>query len=189
MGLLAGSVSDEFAATLEKLTPENFDAFLEMFRSGFGDFDQTLLGDLDFDQFLTAIGFAESALDGMSETATRANAALRNTPAGFKIAAARFRATDTSEDLVKARTSGGGISAGDIVGRPIGGGGRGGGAEDLVRGLKDALADMNVTRQVTIENITLEGVQDPDVFLEQLETQIEWKARSGGSVIATNTQR
>ena len=86
MDLLASQVSDKFGTVLEGLTPENFDAFLEMFRAGFADFDRDLLGDnLTFDQFLTAIGFAESALDGLATETDRATSALRNAPAGFKV--------------------------------------------------------------------------------------------------------
>ena len=82
MDLLAAQVSDEFGKVLEGLTPENFDAFLEQFRDGFGDFNKELLDGLGFDQFLTAIGFAESALDGLAtETERRRPRCVTHRPA------------------------------------------------------------------------------------------------------------
>ena len=170
MDLLAAQVSDGFAAVLEGLTPENFDAFLEKFLSDFATFDEDLLGGLTFEQFLTAIGFAESALDGLAAEVERATAAIRNAPAGFKVEAARFRASDpeTLTDRVSdpirfepADPVGGGIEGGDFTRPP----------------------------PITIEgDLILQGVQNPRDFLEKLENEVEWRARTGASVIPSKNE-
>ena len=172
MDLLAGQVSDGFATVLEGLTPENFDSFLEdIFADGFAGFDMSLLGeDLEFDQFLTAIGFAEGALDGLATEVERATAAIRNAPAGFKVEAARFRASDpeTLADRVSdpirlepADPVGGGIEGGDFTRPP----------------------------PITIEgDLILQGVQNPRDFLEKLEDEVEWRARTGASVIPSKNE-
>ena len=170
MDLLAGQVSDEFGAVLQGLTPENFDAFLEMFRSGFADFDRSLLGDdLTFDQFLTAIGFAESALDGLATETDRATSALRNAPAGFKVAAARFTATTALDPTVVTDRGGGG--------RPL--------QPRIASGAGDFTGP-----QITVEgDIVLQGVQSPREFLSKLEDEVEWRARTGVSVLSTSMRR
>ena len=170
MDLLAAQVSDGFATVLEGLTPENFDAFLEdMFADGFAGFDKSLLGDdLTFDQFLTAIGFAESALDGLATEVERSTAALRNAPAGFKVAAARFTATTALDPTVVTDRDGGG--------RPL-----------QPRIASDA-GDFTRPR-ITVEgDIVLQGVQNPRELMDRLEPEVEWRARTGASTIATTTR-
>ena len=168
MDLLASQVSDEFGRVLQGLTPENFDAFLEMFRAGFGEFDRDLLGKLDFGQFLTAIGFAESALDGLATEVERSTAALRNAPAGFKVAAARFTATTALDPTVVTDRDGGG--------RPL-----------QPRIASDA-GDFTRPR-ITVEgDIVLQGVQNPRELMDRLEPEVEWRARTGASTIATTTR-
>ena len=169
MDLLASQVSDEFGRVLQGLTPENFDAFLEMFRAGFGEFDLSLLGDdLTFDQFLTAIGFAEGALDGLATEVERSTAALRNAPAGFKVAAARFTATTALDPTVVTD--------------------RGGGGPPLQPRIASDAGDF--TRpQITVEgDIVLQGVQNPRELMDGLEQEVEWRARTGASTIATTTR-
>ena len=170
MDLLAAQVSDGFATVLEGLTPENFDAFLEdMFADGFAGFDLSLLGDdLTFDQFLTAIGFAEGALDGLATEVERSTAALRNAPAGFKVAAARFTATTALDPTVVTD--------------------RGGGGPPLQPRIASDAGDF--TRpQITVEgDIVLQGVQNPRELMDGLEQEVEWRARTGASTIATTTR-
>ena len=75
--------------------PTNTEALLELFEqfaSGgikFGDLDK-----LTGSQFLDMLSDMEGLFDDLGDSAKGANAALRNVPAGFKVAAARFRATD-----------------------------------------------------------------------------------------------
>ena len=75
--------------------PTNTEAILELFEqfaSGgikFGDLDK-----LTGSQFLDMLSDMEGLFDDLGDSAKGANAALRNVPAGFKVAAARFRATD-----------------------------------------------------------------------------------------------
>ena len=163
MDLLAAQVSDEFAAVLEGLTPENFDAFLEQFRDGFGDYNKELLDGLGFDQFLTAIGFAESALDGLATETERATAALRNAPAGFKVALARFTATEP--DGIPPVTD------------------RGARRPPEPPAPRDAGRTFNVKG-----DIVLQGVQDPREFFSKLEDEVEWRARTGASVIPSKNE-
>ena len=177
MDLLAAQVSDGFAAVLEGLTPENFDAFLEdMFADGFGDFDKELLDKLDFDQFLTAIGFAESALDGLATETDKATAALRNAPAGFKVALARFTASDPELPQASARTGpdfGKGPSFTEEIQR-------------LTKALSEGQGES--TQTITIENVTMHGVNDPRELLSKLEDEVEWRARTGASVIPSKNE-
>ena len=90
--LLADNVGPGLADTLRNLTPETFDAFLERFREGFGALGPEDLGNLALEDFIQALLDAESALDEMQDTVSQATEALRNAPAGFKLAAARFAA-------------------------------------------------------------------------------------------------
>ena len=178
MDLLAGQVSDGFAAVLEGLTPENFDAFLEeMFADGFAGFDKSLLGDdLDFDQFLTAIGFAEGALDGLATEGEKATEALRNAPAGFKVALARFTASDPELPQASARTGpdfGKGPSFTEEIQR-------------LTKALSEGQGES--TQTITIENVTMHGVNDPRELLSKLEDEVEWRARTGASVIPSKNE-
>ena len=168
MDLLASQVSDEFGAVLSELTPENFDAFLEMFRAGFADFDRDLLGDnLTFEQFLTAIGFAESALDGLATEVERATSAIRSAPAGFKVEAARFRAADPSDRISE-----------PVRLRPADPVGRGRDGTDF--------GDFTRPGTVIIEgDLIVQGVEDTRDLLEKLENQVEWRARTGTSVLAS----
>ena len=168
MDLLASQVSERFGAVLSELTPENFDAFLEMFRAGFADFDQTLLGDdVTFEQFLTAIGFAESALDGLATEVERATAAIRNAPAGFKVARGRFEATRLGPI--------GNRDPGDIPVPPPS---------------RPPPDPGDISRSITVEgDIILQGVQDPREFLSKLEDEVQWRARTGTSVLQTTTRR
>ena len=167
MDLLGSQVSDEFAAVLDTLTPANFDAFLEMFRAGFGEFDQSLLGDnLEFEQFLTAIGFAESALDGLATETNKATAALRNAPAGFKVTAARFRASDP-------------IGVGTVP-EPL---------SPVLPPRDRADPDDSGTR-ITVEgDIVLKEMENPREFLRKFEDEVRWRARTGGGVIRTQTEK
>ena len=175
MDLLASQVSEDFAAVLEGLTPENFDAWLEeMFAGGFADFDMSLLGDLDFDQFMTAIGFAESALDGLASEVERATAALRNAPAGFKVTAARFRASDP--EVLDNSTS-----PPDDSTPP---------RDDRFDEPPEIFDEMIARPPIIVEgDIVLQGVQDPDDFLDKFEDKIQWRGRTGGSIIKTRTRR
>ena len=176
MDLLAGQVSDGFATVLEGLTPENFDSFLEQFQDGFGDFDKELLGKLDFDQFLTAIGFAEGALDGLATEGEKATEALRNAPAGFKVALARFTASDPELPQASARTGpdfGKGPSFTEEIQR-------------LTKALSEGQGES--TQTITIENVTMHGVNDPREFLSKLEDEVEWRARTGASVIPSKNE-
>ncbi len=177
MDLLASQVSDEFGAVLEGLTPENFDAFLEMFRAGFGEFDMSLLGDdITFDQFLTAIGFAEGALDGLASEVERTTAALRNAPAGFKVAAARFQASEPEPIGGPPVTDRG---SGDLPGVPV---------EMTPAGDTAELGD--VLRPITIEgDVVLQGVEDPRDFLRRLEEEVSWQPRTGASTFELRTRR
>ena len=168
MDLLASQVSDKFGKVLEGLTPENFDAFLEMFRAGFADFDRDLLGDdLEFDQFLTAIGFAESALDGLATETERATAALRNAPAGFKVALARFTAAVPVDPTV--------VSDDDFVARRT--------DSEPRTNSDDPGRSFNFRGDIVIQ-----GVQNPRDFFDKLEDEVEWRARTGASVIPSKTQ-
>ena len=168
MDLLASQVSDKFGKVLEGLTPENFDAFLEMFRAGFADFDRDLLGDdLEFDQFLTAIGFAESALDGLATETERATAALRNAPAGFKVALARFTAAVPVDPTV--------VSDDDFVARRT--------DSEPRTNSDDPGRSFNFRGDIVIQ-----GVQNPRDFFDKLEDEVEWRARTGTSVIPSKTQ-
>ena len=194
MDLLAGQVSDGFAAVLEGLTPENFDAFLEdMFADGFASFDKSLLGDdLEFDQFLTAIGFAESALDGLATEAEKATAALRNAPAGFKVALARFTASDPEQRLpdppilppVLPPTLPPDVSNPPLPPAPPRPDYDGWQYEG-----EDPSADIPARNTLNTFHITMEGVQSPREFLSKLEDEVEWRARTGVSVLSTSTRR
>ena len=199
MDLLAAQVSDGFATVLEGLTPENFDSFLEdIFADGFAGFDMSLLGDdLEFDQFLTGIGFAESALDGLATETDKATAALRNAPAGFKVAAARFRASDpetladrfrpadpidfdfdpvttigTLKDRLSSRDPTVSTERDDLTG-----------LRDLLKAAGESRVENNNTF-----NVTMEGVQSPREFLSKLEDEVEWRARTGASVIPSKNE-
>ena len=183
MDLLAGQVSDEFATVLEGLTPENFDSFLEdRFADGFAGFDMSLLGeDLEFDQFLTGIGFAESALDGLATETEKATAALRNAPAGFKVAAARFQASapvtvPSTFDSLKDRLSSRNPTVSTERDDPTG-------LRDLLKAAGESRVENNNTF-----NVTMEGVQNPRDFLEKLEDEVEWRARTGASVIPSKNE-
>ena len=178
MDLLAAQVSDGFATVLEGLTPENFDSFLEdIFADGFAGFDKSLLGDdLDFDQFLTAIGFAEGALDGLATEGEKATEALRNAPAGFKVALARFTASDPELPQASARTGpdfGKGPSFTEEIQR-------------LTKALSEGQGES--TQTITIENVTMHGVNDPRELLSKLEDEVEWRARTGASVIPSKNE-
>ena len=198
MDLLASQVSDRFATVLEGLTPENFDAFLEMFRAGFADFDRDLLGDdLDFDQFLAAIGFAESALDGLASETDKATAALRNAPAGFKVALARFTASDP--ELPQARPPAPRvllpillpILPPDVFSPPL---------PPALPPLPPPVYDWDTEEEDFSSDrswarntqntfyITMEGVQSPREFLSKLEDEVEWRARTGASVIPSKNE-
>ncbi len=203
MDLLAAQVSDGFAAVLEGLTPENFDSFLEQFQDGFGDFDKELLGKLDFDQFLTAIGFAESALDGLATETDKATAALRNAPAGFKVALARFTASDP--ELPQARLPDPPIlppilppvppplDPEDIFlppvvppvfppSHPIT-------PEEEESDVGASDRQMARSARVMIKgDIIVQGVEDPREFLRKLEDEVEWRARTGASVIPSKNE-
>ena len=166
MDLLGSQVSDEFAAVLDTLTPANFDAFLEMFRAGFGEFDQSLLGDLEFEQFLTAIGFAESALDGLASEVERSTAAIRNAPAGFKVTAARFRASDP-------------VGVGTVP-EP----------SSPVLSPRDWTDPDDSGTRITVEgDIVLKEMENPREFLRKFEDEVRWRARTGGGVIRTQTEK
>ena len=178
MDLLASQVSDEFGRVLQGLTPENFDSFLEdMFADGFAGFDLSLLGDdLTFDQFLTAIGFAEGALDGLATEGEKATEALRNAPAGFKVALARFTASDPELPQASARTGpdfGKGPSFTEEIQR-------------LTKALSEGQGES--TQTITIESVTMHGVNDPRELLSKLEDEVQWRSRTGSSVIATTTR-
>ena len=219
MDLLAGQVSDGFATVLEGLTPENFDSFLEQFQDGFGDFDKELLGKLDFDQFLTAIGFAEGALDGLATEGEKATEALRNAPAGFKVALARFTASDPELPQASARTGpdfGKGPSFTEEIQRLTKALSEGQGARftasdpelpqasartgpdfgkgpsftEEIQRLTKALSEGQgeSTQTITIENVTMHGVNDPREFLSKLEDEVEWRARTGASVIPSKNE-
>ena len=166
MDLLGSQVSDQFAAVLDTLTPANFDAFLEMFRAGFGEFDQSLLGDLEFEQFLTAIGFAESALDGLASEVERSTAAIRNAPAGFKVTAARFRASDP-------------VGVGTVP-EP----------SSPVLSPRDRTDPDDSGTRITVEgDIVLKEMENPREFLRKFEDEVRWRARTGGGVIRTQTEK
>ena len=197
MDLLAGQVSDGFAAVLEGLTPENFDSFLEdMFADGFASFDKSLLGDdLEFDQFLTAIGFAEGALDGLATEGEKATEALRNAPAGFKVALARFTASDP--ELPQARLPDPPIlppilppdvslpplpPALPPLPPPV---------YDWDNEEEDSSSDIPWARARNTQNtfnVTMHGVNDPREFLSKLEDEVEWRARTGASVIPSKNE-
>ena len=204
MDLLAGQVSDEFAVVLEALTPDTFDSFLEQFRDGFASFDQSLLGDdLEFDQFLTAIGFAESALDGLATETEKATAALRNAPAGFKVALARFTASDP--ELPQARLPDPPVlppilppvppplDPEDIFlppvvppvfppSHPIT-------PEEEESDVGASDRQMARSARVMIKgDIIVQGVEDPREFLRKLEDEVEWRARTGASVIPSKNE-
>ena len=204
MDLLAAQVSDGFAAVLEGLTPENFDAFLEdMFADGFAGFDKSLLGDdLDFDQFLTAIGFAEGALDGLATETDKATAALRNAPAGFKVALARFTAShpELPQELLPSYPPMLPpmlppillpILPPDVFSPPL---------PPALPPLpppvydwdteeEDFSSDRSWARNTqNTFHITMEGVQSPREFLSKLEDEVEWRARTGASVIPSKNE-
>ena len=192
--LLAAQVSDGFAVMLKELTPENFDAFLEeQFQDGFAGFDLSLLGeDLEFDQFLTAIGFAESALDGLATETDKATAALRNAPAGFKVALARFTASDPEQRLPDPPVLPP-VLPHDISLPPL---------PPALPPLpppdydwdneeEDSSSDIPWARARNTQNtfyITMEGVQSPREFLSKLEDEVEWRARTGASVIPSKNE-
>ena len=177
--------------------PTNTEEILELFeRFSSGALD---IGDLDKltgSQFLDMLGDMEGLFDDLGDSAEGANAALRNVPAGFKIAAARFRATDPEQELTKR------VTERDPTQTKIGDTG-GGGLDDAVRGtitdalagdfgrqITDALAEADFNQHFIFQgDINLPDVQDADEFLRRLEERVEWRARTGTSIIQTTTQR
>ena len=189
MDLLAAQVSDGFAAVLEGLTPENFDAFLEEFLSDLSAFPDDLLDGLDFDQFLTGIGFAESALDGLATETDKATAALRNAPAGFKVALARFTASDPRPPIPLPTSS---VFRTPPLRHPPTDHdfGKGPSFTEEIQRLTKALSEGQgeSTQTITIENVTMHGVNDPRELLSKLEDEVEWRARTGASVIPSKNE-
>lgn len=99
---LIGDVLDPVAAELEKLKLGG----LQIDRSGLleaaeklaqdiGNFDSEVGGVTD--QFTDDMGRAQNEFDRLADTTAKLNEELRNVPAGFKVALARFNAQDTQE--------------------------------------------------------------------------------------------
>ena len=85
-------------ATVARLSTETIDAFIAgiLDQIAAGTFDFSRLGGISLDEFLTAIGEMESLADAAEGAADELNGltgALRNAPAGFKVAQSRFNAT------------------------------------------------------------------------------------------------
>jgi len=123
LGSILGQVSEDFADTIRGLTPENFDEFVNRILALLGSeqgFDQLLdlLGGISVSDFLNWLGFAESALDRLEDSADSAAEALRNVPTGFKYALSVFQASDpvqrsassTSDLVMGMGATGGGMT-------------------------------------------------------------------------------
>ncbi len=190
MGFLGDQVGGVFGALLKEIKPENFDKFLEEIFADPSFILQMLDDDLTFEQFLSAIGVAEGALDGLASETEKATEAIRNAPSGFKVAAGRFGASDPV----------GGAS--DPVGGasdPVGGPGFPPTVitEPIPRDFRDDLFAPRATENrfgsggttFTVEgDIILQGVEDPRDFLRKLEDEVEWRARTGASVIPSKNE-
>lgn len=84
--------------TVARLSPQTIDAFVRgiLDQISAGTFDVGQLGGLSLEDFLNALGEMESLADAASGAADELNGltgALRNAPAGFKVALSRFNAT------------------------------------------------------------------------------------------------
>jgi hypothetical protein len=178
---LSSLVSEDLAAQLRGLDATNIDEFIrgvfEQIRLGDLSFFESL-GDLTIDEFLQGLGFAESALDKLAGTSNAVAGALRNVPAGFKVALARYRASEPeappSLDPRDYRTEGPGMR----IDRPV------------LRDLDGYAARQTPTIAVQGDiNIHLQDVHDPRKLLEELEEEVRWRARTGAYVIAPTTRR
>lgn len=114
---LPGGISG-LGTTVARLSTDTIDEFVRGVLSAIaaGTFDFGRLGGLSVDEFLTALGEMESLADAAEGAADELNGltgALRNAPAGFKVALSRFNATTP----VTSGTGGrGGITVdGDII--------------------------------------------------------------------------
>lgn len=167
--LLANSVGPDFAETLKNLTPENFGSFLEMFRAGFGGFDQSLLGNLPFEEFLKGLGFAENALDELGNTTAKATNALRNAPAGFKATADLLR--HQAAEAV-------GLSSPHTRSTAVPGS-----AAGFTPAMVQALADAGVGSGITVHGDLVVQANDPDQMRRKIEEKVQWAQRTGGSSV------
>ena len=122
---MAGLVGDDLAATLLGMIDNvgDFDAFIESILAAIQDPDSfiQLMGDLEgvtITEFLNWLGYTESALDRLEESASDAAEALRNVPTGFKYALSVFQASDpvqrsassTSDLVMGMGATGGGMT-------------------------------------------------------------------------------
>jgi tape measure domain-containing protein len=166
--LVASLVSDDLASTLRGLDASGLDALisdtLDRLRLG----DVTLfneLGALSINEFLEFLGFAEGALDRFGDTANKATEALRNAPSGFKVNLSRFQADA-------------GVMAMPVRSDP------GGGSPTISTMMARAsAAGPTFTGPIYVQ------ANDPAEFLSQLESQVQWRSRTGASVIQTSTRR
>lgn len=93
-----GGAFNGLGATIARLSVDTIDDFVAgiLAQIEAGTFDFARLGDISIDDFLAALGELESLGDAAANAANEINGlagALRNAPAGFKIAGPRFNAT------------------------------------------------------------------------------------------------
>lgn len=176
--LVAGMVSGDLAERLRGLNPGNIDAFISGFLDRIRSGDLTVfdeLNSLSVSDFLEFLGFAEGSLDQLAQSANKVSEALRNVPAGFKVQLARYRADDGLIAPPTARTGGGGVT-----GTPT---------TMLATAVAEALrtegagSTWNFTGPIYVEANT------PEEFAEKIESQMQWRQRTGAYVIPTTTRR
>lgn len=121
----------------------------------------------EIDKMITAAGLAAGALDKTAEAADKMVEALTNVPQGFKIERARFNATMAAagfsgpnpEWMINHRMPSVATPTGTSAGR-------------------------TVTQSIHIDRIEMSGVNDPQQFLDRLETEIMRRKARGGSGIS-----